>query len=341
MRFAGTVAASAALALLATSPAAGAAPAQDRFVNSAIPLRIDHLIGFTPTYAGWLSPRFGPVRPQRVRLGGRTYRFTYSGAAAAIGPSVDPYVRKALRQRRHPSAEGFFFDRALRSSERSHLRVRLDLGRDADVLAVRRDHPACAGITREAARGIAAGRLRTWSAAGVTMPAGMDTIALRRAGSGGAAEPRFGASHREPAGGRLAADGGLREAVEDDGVAAVTSWSRARAFQMTTCAVPIGGQALDDERVRTLRHPDAYPIRYVTLGRLTRRGSPELPAIVQGWVDFLGGPRAAKQFGARGLLPAKGPWPAVMQGREPGPGPAPEPVPEPAPDPPAEQEQPR
>jgi hypothetical protein len=81
--------------------------------------------------------------------------------------------------------------------------VRADLGRDADVLAVQRGHPACAsGVSRAAARGIAAGTVRTWSAAGVPTPASGDAIALRRAGTGTerSVEPRFGADGRLPTG---------------------------------------------------------------------------------------------------------------------------------------------
>lgn len=304
----------AATVILALPAVASAQKVQDTYVNSSIPLRIDHLIGFTPTYAGFFNPNYGPVAPQRVRFRGRTHRFTYSVAAAAISPSIDIYVRNALRQRRYPGNDGFFFDRPLRAgAERTHLAVRLDLGRDADVLAVKRGHPACAGVSRAAAKGIAAGSIRTWSAAGVTAPASGDAIVLRRAtaGAGDDAEPRFGASQEIPRGARAVADGGLREASSSEAVAAVTSWSRARSFQVSTCPVPVGGAALADAAVRSLAHPDAYPIRYVTLKQLYRKRNPTLPAILQGWIDFLAGPRATKQFAQRGMLPAVGAWPAV------------------------------
>ena len=76
------------------------------------------------------------------------------------------------------------------------------------------DHPACAsGVSRAAARAIAAGTIRSWSAAGVPVPEGGDAIALRRAGTGvdGSVEPRFGASGRVPRAAKAAFDGGLRE----------------------------------------------------------------------------------------------------------------------------------
>lgn len=315
--------------LLALPASASAQKVEDQFVNSDIPLRIDHLIGFTPTYAGWLNPNYGPVTPERVRWAGRTYRFTYSTSAAAVGPTIDIYVRNALQMRRSPKPEGFFFDRELRpGAERTHLRVRLDLGRDADVLAVKRGHPACAGISRAAAKGIAAGKVRTWSAAGVA-GAPVDAIALRRAGTGETAEPRFGASYKLPAGARLAFDGGLGEASGSPAVAAVTSWSRARSRQLAVCAVPIGGATLSDEAVRALSHPDAHPIRYVTLKRLKPRRGGSLEPIVRGWLQFLAGPRATKQFAQRGLLPAKGPWPAVRTTADEMPPPPAEPQPAP------------
>ena len=89
--------------------------------------------------------------------------------------------------------------------ERRYVGVRADLGRDADVLVVARAHPACgSGVSRSAVRGIAAGTIRTWSAAGVPLPASGDAIALRRAGDGieRSVEPRFGAGWRAPKGAR-------------------------------------------------------------------------------------------------------------------------------------------
>ncbi len=174
--------------------------------------------------------------------------------------------------RRFPSPQGIFLDRRLTAAERRHVQVRADLGRDADVLVVGRGHPACAsGVSRAAARGIAAGRTRTWSAAGVPTPATGDAIALRRAGTGPerSVEPRFGAGWRAPQGARATPDGGVSEAASGNlAIAAVTSWSRARAFQGTTCAVPVGGTAPSDASVRALAHPDAYPISFVTLRHL-------------------------------------------------------------------------
>ena len=144
------------------------------------------------------------------------------------------------------------------------------------------------------------------------MPAGGNAIALRRAGTGieRSAEPRFGAPPRAPAGALVAGDGGLSEAASGDlAIAAVTSWSRARAFAATTCAVPVGATAPTDASVRALSHPDAYPVTFVTLKRLGLR--PGVRPITAAFLTYLTGPLAASAFRTRGMLPAKGEWPPV------------------------------
>ena len=138
-------------------------------------------------------------------------------------------------------------------------------------------------------------------------PASGDAIALRRAGSGvdRFVEPRFRAGARLPNGARAASDGGLSEAASGNlAIAAVTSWSRARRFQGTTCAVPVGGAAPSDASVRALSHPDAYPISFVTLRRLRNVGP-----IVAAFMKYLTGPRAAASFRQRGMLLVKEAWP--------------------------------
>ena len=183
------------------------------------------------------------------------------------------------------------------------------------MLAVGRGHPACAsGVSRAAARGIAAGTIRTWSAAGVPTPASGDAIALRRAGDGvdRFVEPRFRAGIRLPQGARAAYDGGLSQAASGNlAIAAVTSWSRARSYQVTTCTVPIGGAAPNDASVRALSHPDAYPISFVTLRRLR-----EVRPIVAAFLKYLTGPRASASFRQRGMLLVKEEW-STVPGPEP------------------------
>ena len=290
------------MAVLLAPATASARPAEDTFFNSVIPSRVDHLIGFTPTTFA-IHPPKQRVVPITVRVGGKTYRYTFGNAAAVVGPSADIYLRNMIAARAYPSPQGIFLDRRLTPAEARHVQVRLDLGRDADVLVVARDHPACAaGVSRAAAKGIAAGKIKSW-------PGGGSTIALRRAGTSadGFVEPRFGAGFRLPKGAKAAYDGGLAEAAAGNlAIAAVTSWSRARAFQATTCAVRIGGKAPTDASVRALAHPDAYPISFVTLKQL-RAVAP----IVAAFRQYLVSPRATASFRQRGMLLVGKPWPAV------------------------------
>ena len=288
---------------------ASAARPQSAFFNSVIPSRVDHLIGFTPTTFA-IHPPGHRVVPITVRVGGRRYRYIFDNAAAVVGPSAGLYLRNMIGDRRYPSPQGIFLDRRLKRSEKRFLTVRLDLGRDADVLVVSRDHPACTtGVSRAVAKGIAAGTIRTWSAAGIPTPPDGDSIALRRAGTGvdRFVEPRLGAGIKLPTGARAAYDGGLSQAASGDtAIAAVTSWSRARSFQTSTCAVPVGGSAPTDASVRALSHPNAYPISFVMLKRLR-----DVRPIAAAFVKYLAGPRATDSFSDRGMLFAKGEWPTV------------------------------
>lgn len=332
------------LAILLLAPTvASAAKVEETFFNSTIPNRIDHLIGFAPTTFA-IHPRGERIVPFTVRVGGRTYRYIFGNAAANGGPSVDIFIRNMISQRRFPSPQGIFLDRRLTVSERRHMKVRADLGRDADVLVVARGHPACAsGVSRAAARGITAGKIRTWSAAGVPKPESGDAITLRRAGNayGEFAEPRFGASGRVPRGAKTAPDGGLSAAASGDlAIAAVTSWSRARAYQATTCAVRVGGAAPTDASVRAVSHPDAYAITYATLRRLSTPRDRAVPRITAAFLQYLTGPRGSSEFRKRGMLLVKDQWRAVPGPRTdpppaepdpPQPPPQPEPQPEPAP----------
>jgi hypothetical protein len=317
-----------ALAVLLIAPVtADAAKVQDTFYNSVIPSRVDHLIGFAPTSFG-IHPRDEPLRPLTVRVRGRTYRYVFSTASAVVAASPDIYLRNMIRQRRYPGLQGVFLDRRLTAGERRHMVVRADLGRDADVLAVASGHPACAsGVSRAAARGIAKGTIRTWSAAGVPTPASGDAIALRRAGDGleRSSEPRFGAGYLAPKSARVTRDGGLSEAASgNQSIAAVTSWSRARSYGYSTCAVPVGGAAPSDTSVRALTYPDAYPISFVTMKRLYTRRNPLVLPITMAFVKFVAGPRGTSAFRDRGMLLVKDTWAPV-----PGPQPEAQPQPEP------------
>lgn len=304
-------------AFLLLPATASAARPQSAFFNSSIPTRIDHLIGFTPTtYA--IHPPGQRVVPISVTVGGRRHRYIFDNAAAAVGASANLYLKNLLSDRRYPSPAGVFADRKLKRKEKRYLKVYIDLGRDADVLVAARDHPACiTGVSRAAAKGIAAGTIRTWSAAGVPTPPSGDSIALRRAGTGSDrfVEPRLGAGSKLPAGARKAYDGGVGEAASGNtAIAAVTSWSRARSYGSSTCAIPVGGSAPTDASVRALTHPNAYPISFVMLKRLK-----DVRPIGAAFVKYLAGPRATESFRNRGMLLVKEQWPAA-------PGGPPEPV---------------
>jgi hypothetical protein len=282
-------------AVLLAPATASARKAEDTYFNSVIPIRVDHLIGFTPTTFA-IHPAGERVVPITVRVGGRTHRYIFGNAAAVVGPSAGIFMRNMIRAQRYPSLQGIFLDRPLTAAERRYVKVRADLGRDADVLVVAREHPACAsGVSRAAA-------------------SSGDAIALRRAGTGveRSVEPRFGAGGRLPSGGRAARDGGLTEAASGNlAIAAVTSWSRARAFQTTTCAVPVGGTAPDDSSVRALTHPSAYPVTFVTLKRLNVGRDRGVAPVTAAFVKYLTGPRATASFRQRGMLLTREPWPAV------------------------------
>ena len=228
------------------------------------------------------------------------------------GPSADIYLRNMIRGRRFPSPQGVFLDRRLTAGQRRHLAVRADIGRDADVLAVATGHPACAsGVSRAAARGIAAGRIRTWSAAGVPVPASGNAIALRRAGSGieRAAEPRFGASARTPQGALAARDGGLSEAASGDlAIAAVTSWSGPARSRRPPARSRSAGRRRPTHRFGPCRTATRLGSRSSRSRRLGLRPG-VLPIPRHSGVPHRA--LAASSFKGRGMLSVKGEWPVV------------------------------
>ena len=67
-----------------------------------------------------------------------------------------------------------------------------------------------------------------------------------------------------------------------------------------------GGRAPPHASVRALSHPNAYPISFVMLKRLK-----DVKPIGAAFVKYLAGPRATDSFRQRGMLFAKGEWPAV------------------------------
>jgi hypothetical protein len=288
-------------ATVVTASGASAAVAAPRAeyvsVNSYIPARIDARIGFIPSHGM-------PQTPVSVRYGGKSFRFLYQNSAV-VWPHNE-LILSTLSKRYASSVAGGFVDRRLTARQRKRLVVRLDLGRDADVLVVAKSHPACgAGLTTGQAADIARGKIERWSQV-VSLPAGApDTIAVRaESDSTGFKVPRWGlrASRDYAKGSAGAADGGLAQAARgDQAVAGLTSWSRARAYGAAVCSVPIAGIAPSDATVFALSYPAAYPISYVVPSK-PFRPSKLSRAIMKGFVDWLGSADTAALFRARGML---------------------------------------
>jgi hypothetical protein len=290
------------MSALAAAPAAGAPRAEYAQVSSYIPARIDSMIGFIPSHG--MNPPGRAPRVTTVRYGGKTFRFFYANSAA-VWPDTG-LILSTLSRRYASTTAGAFVDRRLTARQRKRLAVRVDLGRDADVLVVARDHPVCsAGLTTSQARGIARGSIERWSQV-VDMPAGArDAIAVRvEKSSTGGKVPRWGVRdvRKYAIGARGAADGGLGQAAAGDhAVAGLTSWTRARSYGRTVCSVPIDGVAPTDATVFALSYPAAFPISYV-VPRFPFRASRLSRAMMKGFVDWLRAADAADQFRAHGMM---------------------------------------
>jgi len=278
--------------LLAPS-AHAAVPGRFVQIDAVNATRVDRLIGFIPIQG--IDPKHEGTP---VRIGGRRYRLLWlnaGGSTPALGLTLTNLAKLV------PTNKGVFADRPLTGRERRRFNVLVDLGRDADVLVVAAGHPACQGISRAAARAIARGSITRWSDAGVP-GAEQDAISLRLAGSDTSfTEMRLGSPSKKPARARIEADGGIGAAARGDhSVAAVTSWSRARAWRAGVCAVPLGGVAPTDATVRSLAYPAAYRITFVAAKR--RPADALSRAAMRAYVDFLLSARAGALFERNGML---------------------------------------
>lgn len=287
-------------ALLALAPPADAQRVRNAMIQSYIPARIDPLIGFIPSHGmdGGKAPG-----PRRVRYGGRTWHFLYQNSAA-VWPDTGLILRTLSRASSYvASASGAFVDRKLSASNRRRLVQKADLGREADVLVVAPDHPACtAGLTMAQARGIARGTIRRWSEVVALRPGQPDAIDVHvQTDAMRAMVPRWGVTDTKKfaPGARRAADGGLGAAAGGDlSVAGLTSWSRARRSR--ACAVPVNGVAPTGQTVFSLSYPAAYPILFV-IHRAHARSPRESRAAMHGFIEWLKGP-ATEMFRGRGML---------------------------------------
>ena len=262
-------------AFLLAPATASAQRVEDTFFNSVIPSRVDHLIGFTPTTFA-IHPRGQRVVPITVRVGGRTLPVHLRQCRRGGGPvgrhlheEHDPgaALPEPAGNLPRPPAQGR--RASLRAGARGPRPRRRRAGRE------RRASRVCLGSVPcrrpRDRRGddphVVGGRRSDPG------ERGCDRVAPRRHRGRSLRGAPFRAGCRLPHGARAASDGGLSEAASGNlAIAAVTSWSRARTFQGTTCAVPVGGAAPSDASVRALSHPDAYPISFVTLRRLAKCG---------------------------------------------------------------------
>ena len=171
---------------------------------------------------------------------------------------------------------------------------------------VNRDNPVCAsGLSLAQARGIARGTITRWSQV-AALPAGQPGAIDRHVrGENGYAQPRFGIGLR-PHHAVIEPDGGVAAAYRDPAVAAVTSWSRVRAYTSSVCPVAIDGVVPTDASVFSRGYSQAYPIELAFRHR--RRTDPQGRAMVRAYVDFLRSAPAAALFRQAGvLLTADGP----------------------------------
>ncbi len=254
-----------------------------------------------------------PTRTYRYRLGAYTFVGPWTPASVSVLSTTEALTR-LLKDRYGAAGSGLLADRRLTRREARRLIPLAELYRDADVLVVAAGHPACAGIGRAQARGIATGRITRWSQ--VVDGATVNRIRVHHPVDGaGAAVPHLGTRWV----GRLnrwrvtyapgaigAADGGLaRAAAGDASVAAVTTWSRARTAPAGVCVVPLNGVAPSDETVRSLRYPEAFPVTYVVTRRFAARTAADRAAIAvqrRAMRAFLRSSRLRGMLAARGLL---------------------------------------
>ena len=64
-----------------------------------------------------------------------------------------------------------------------------------------------------------------------------------------------------------------RAASGDQGVAAITTWSRIRFRAAGICAVPLGGVAPAEDTVASLRYREAFPVRLVVARKVPGRSA--------------------------------------------------------------------
>jgi hypothetical protein len=307
--------------LLAAAPASARTIKTDWQQNAHVADRFFGQIGFIPV-AG--------IQPQRKRTRYRSGATTYvvlwkNFLFNRDTTSALKAVHKDASVAGLPD-DGVYTDRLLTSAEKRRFQVLVDLARDADVLVVHRDNPACAqGLSRAQARGIAAGTITRWSELGALPPGQPDAITRRvvgdpeSSGSFAYGEPRLGLPRKLPRA-IVTAEGGLELIRSGNrGVASITSWSRVRRSS-AYCAVAIGGVTPTNRTVYDGSFPEAYPVQFVMHRKRSRRTEDRL--MVKEYVKFLKSEKAAVLFRATGVLLAAEPPPAPPASGQPAPAPA-------------------
>lgn len=264
-------------------------------VNLTVPATLSRHIGFIPIKSIAPLDKVVTFRVGRDRVKGTWNNNIFGGLRSTT------FILKITREegRRGGVDDLVLTDRALTVAERRTFKVLADLGRDADVLVVARDHPACGGgLTSSQARQIASGAVTRWSQV-MPLPAGQpDAIALHHTVAERAFEGRFGLD-KLPAGARGVPDGGMSAAASGDRtVAGITAWSRYRSSR-GGCAVPLDGVAPTNETVHGLRFPGAHPVQLVSL---RMRQHPYERALRAAYVRFMKSARAGRLLKRNGML---------------------------------------
>lgn len=296
MRHFGLLAAAAAAACLAAPASAGAKTIRDfHQILSDVPARAAVHVGNIPLEI--VSP---PSKYVSFRAGGDRYRGQWNNIISVAG-TTSFLLKIQRREIRRGSGDRtlIFADRALTRRERRDFKVLADIGRDADVLVVARNHPACNGLTSAQVRQIASGAITRWSEV-MALPTGQpDKIALRHTTYQRAFEARFGVT-KLPRGARGATDGGLSEiAAGDRAVAGITSWARFRRSG-AGCAVPLDGVAPSNASVHALTFAGAHPLTLVAHRKRQQAVHDRL--IRKAFVRYIKSRRAAKRFRRNGML---------------------------------------
>ncbi|MGE0027678.1 MAG: hypothetical protein AB7O78_19930 [Thermoleophilia bacterium] len=257
-----------------------------------------------------------PGAIHRYRLGAWTFVGPWIPASVSTLSATDGLATLRRDARYGSGGQAVLADRVLTRAESRRFTVLAEVYRDADVLVVAAGHPACAGLTRGQARSIASGRVTRWSQ--VVAGAPVDPIrVVHLIDSAGAPVPHLGTrwvgagvrwrvTYAPGAAG--AADGGVgRAAGGDQGVAAITTWSRIRARTAGICAVPLGGVAPADDTVASLAFPEAFPVRLVVTRAVPGRSAEaraHVRVLRRETRTYLRSPGFRALLAQRGLAPA-------------------------------------